>query len=80
MAIFTNITLEEANDLLDNYALDDMTSITPIQAGTVNSNFYLTQKDNTRYILTIFETLSAQHVDAILKITDAFAEQGLPTP
>ncbi len=55
MAVFTNITLDDAQGFCARYPdIDAISSIQPIAEGTDNSNFIL-ETDTRKYILTIFE-------------------------
>ncbi len=54
MAVYTDVTLKQAQQFLQKFDLSELTNIEQIKDGIENSNFILhTQSD--RYILTLFE-------------------------
>jgi homoserine kinase type II len=55
MAVYTKVTLEDANEFLDKYYdLGNLVSITEITQGVENTN-YIIETNNCKYILTLFE-------------------------
>jgi homoserine kinase type II len=55
MAVYTKVTLEDANEFLDKYYdLGDLLSITEITQGVENTN-YIIETNNSKYILTLYE-------------------------
>lgn len=55
MAVYTKVTLEDANEFLDKYyELGDLLSITEITQGVENTN-YIIETNNSKYILTLYE-------------------------
>ena len=69
MAVYTKVTLEDANEFLDKYYdLGNLVSITEITQGVENTN-YIIETNNCKYILTLFEQrVSAQGIVAKNKI------------
>jgi homoserine kinase type II len=55
MAVYTKVTLEDANEFLDKYYdLGKLVSITEITQGVENTN-YVIETNNCKYILTLYE-------------------------
>ena len=54
MAVYTKVTLEDANEFLDKYYdLGNLVSITEITQGVENTN-YIIETNNCKYILTLY--------------------------
>ena len=79
MAVFTPLTESEVRSFLASYAVGDLVGFEGIAAGIENSNFFV---DTTcgRYVLTIFERLSAQHLPAYLGLMRHLAARGIACP
>lgn len=79
MAVFTPLTESDVRSFLANYAVGDLVGFEGIAAGIENSNFFV---DTTggRYVLTIFERLSAQHLPAYLGLMRHLAARGIACP
>ena len=79
MAVFTPITDSDVRSLLAGYAVGELVGFEGIAAGIENSNFFV---DTTcgRYVLTIFERLSAQHLPAYLGLMRHLAARGIACP
>ena len=54
MSVYTRLTKEELEQLLNHYDIGEFVSIEGINEGITNSNFYL-ETSTSKYILTIFE-------------------------
>ena len=54
MSVYTRLTKEELEVLLNHYDLGNYNDIEGINEGITNSNYYLTTSKD-KYILTIFE-------------------------
>ena len=57
MSVYTRLTKEELEQLLNDYNIGDPIDIQGINEGITNSNFYL-QTTKSKYILTVFEDKS----------------------
>lgn len=79
MAVFTPLTESDVRSFLAGYAVGDLVGFEGIAAGIENSNFFV---DTTcgRYVLTIFERLSAQHLPAYLGLMRHLAARGIACP
>ncbi len=54
MSVYTRLTKEELEQLLDQYDIGNFVAIEGINEGITNSNYYLTTSQK-KFILTIFE-------------------------
>jgi len=54
MAVYTEVSFEELEGLLDQYDIGEALSFKGIAEGIENSNFYL-QTDRGAFILTLYE-------------------------
>jgi homoserine kinase type II len=79
MAVFTPLTESDVRSFLAGYAVGDLVGFEGIAAGIENSNFFV---DTTcgRYVLTIFERLSAQQLPAYLGLMRHLAARGIACP
>ncbi len=79
MAVFTPVSHDEAARLLSGYGLGELRSITGIESGIENSNFFI---DTTagRYVLTIFERLACAQLPFYLGLMRHLAARGIPCP
>ena len=79
MAVFTEVSLDEARALVARLAIGELTGLRGIQAGIENSNFFL---DTTQgaWVLTLFERLSAEQLPFYLHLMRHLARRGIPVP
>ena len=70
MAVFTEISNAQLDELLSHYDIGQTRSLKGIASGIENSNFYL-DTDKGKYVLTIFERLNK---DCLLYTSDAADE------
>ncbi len=61
MSVYTPITQQQLIDLLSNYQIGDLIKFSGIKEGIDNTNYRLTTTKG-RYILTLFEKLTAQEL------------------
>jgi homoserine kinase type II len=83
VGVFTRLADHEVAGLAAAYDIGDVVELTPIEAGTINSNFRLvtTQRGHRRqWFLRVNEGKSEDDVAYEAMLVDAFAAAGLPTP
>ena len=83
MAVFTDVSTEQAQALLDTLALGELQSLKGITAGIENTNYFVTTtRDGQQhdYVLTIFERLSFEQLPFYLELMRHLARQGVPVP
>jgi len=79
MAVFTEVPLPLAQDLVSQLSLGRIESLRGITAGIENTNYFLTT-DSGDYVLTIFERLSFEQLPFYLGLMKHLASRGLPVP
>ena len=68
MAVFTEISNAQLDELLSHYDIGQARSLKGIASGIENSNFYL-DTDKGKYVLTIFERLNKDQLPYYLELT-----------
>lgn len=79
MAVFTDVTPQEAQTLLDTLNLGTLQSLKGISAGIENTNYFLTS-DKGEFVLTLFERLSFEQLPFYLELMRHLARRGIPVP
>jgi homoserine kinase type II len=79
MAVFTEVSFEEAAQLLARLNLGRLTSLQGIAAGIENTN-YFADTGRGRYVLTVFERLSFEQLPFYLYLMKHLAAKGLAVP
>lgn len=78
MAVFTPVTIEQAQHFLASYDLGPLRSLTPIQTGVENTNFRA-ETGHGAFALTVFERRAEiESVPFLLSFAEHLDEQGLP--
>ena len=83
MAVFTEVSEEEAQSLLDRLQLGQLTQLRGIEGGIENTNYFATtEKDGAShdYVLTVFERLSFEQLPFYLHLMKHLAQNGVPVP
>ena len=79
MAVYTSLSLEDASRITDAHSLGPCLEITPVSAGSVNSNFFL-RSPGGRHFLRIYEEQGTDGVAYEWSLLDFLAEAGIPVP
>jgi homoserine kinase type II len=79
MAVFTQVSLEQAQSLLDELQLGRALELKGIQGGIENTNYFLTSEAGD-YVLTLFERLSREELPFYLKLMRHLAQRQIPVP
>jgi len=79
MAVYTQVTFEEAAALVDKVGLGALQSLAPCKGGIENTNYFA---DTTagRFVLTVFERLDAEELPFYLQLMKHHADHALPVP
>jgi homoserine kinase type II len=84
MAVFTEVSRDEAGEFIARLSVGRITGLRGIQAGIENSNFFvdtLDDKGTTRHwVLTLFERLSFEQLPFYLELMRHLAQRGIPVP
>jgi homoserine kinase type II len=79
MAVFTEVSESQAQELLTHLQLGDLLELKGIQGGIENTNYFLTSSVGA-YVLTLFERLTHQQLPFYLHLMKHLAHHGIPVP
>ena len=79
MAVYTKVSLEEAQALLRQLDLGEASALRGIEGGIENTNYFLTTTQG-EYVLTLFERLSHDQLPFYLYLMKHLAQRGIPVP
>ncbi|ALK87937.1 homoserine kinase [Limnohabitans sp. 63ED37-2] len=79
MAVFTEVTEAQANDLMQALNLGRLTALRGIEGGIENTNYFATT-DQGEYVLTLFERLTHEQLPFYLFLMKHLAGRGIPVP
>ncbi|MBC7918334.1 MAG: homoserine kinase [Rhodoferax sp.] len=79
MAVYTEVSFEEAKQLLSDLALGTLQSMEGCSGGIENTNYFVTT-DQGAYVLTLFERLTAEQLPFYLRLMKHLAVHGIPVP
>src|SRR5674476_764605 len=83
MAVYTEVSADEADALLRQLKLGTLKTLQACSGGIENTNYFLTAISNgeTRdYVLTLFERLTFQQLPFYLHLMKHLAQRGIPVP
>lgn len=79
MAVFTEVSEDEAQALLRTLKLGELRALRGIQGGIENTNYFVTT-DQGDYVLTLFERLGFEQLPFYLYLMKHLAQRGIPVP
>ncbi len=79
MAVFTEVSNDEAHALLRHLQLGELVALRGIEGGIENTNYFLTS-DQGEFVLTLFERLNAQQLPFYLYLMKHLAQGNVPVP
>jgi homoserine kinase type II len=79
MAVYTEVSFDEANTLLQSLKLGTLQDMQGCSGGIENTNYFVTT-DQAAYVLTLFERLGAEQLPFYLRLMKHLAFQGIPVP
>ena len=79
MAVFTEVSNDEARTLLRHLQLGELVALRGIEGGIENTNYFLTS-DQGEFVLTLFERLTAQQLPFYLHLMKHLAQGKVPVP
>ena len=79
MDVFTEVSEQQARDLLTQLAIGDLVSLQGISSGIENTNYFLTT-DQGEFVLTVFERLNHDQLPFYLYLMKHLAERGIEVP
>ncbi len=78
MSVYTRVEREELETFLTHYDLGELLEQQGISDGIENTNYFVTTTRG-RYVLTLFESLSAEELPFFLDLMAFLAEHGVPS-
>ena len=79
MSVFTTLTLQEVQALLQDFAIGEITALKGISAGITNTNYFVIT-DQARYVLTVFENNSVDELPYFVNLMAHLAAHDVPCP
>jgi len=79
MAVFTEVSFDEAARLIAGLGIGELTALHPCAGGIENTN-YFADTGQGRFVLTLFERLTAEELPFYLGLMKHLADSGLPVP
>jgi len=79
MAVFTEVTPEDAAALVERLRLGTLSALEPCASGIENTNYFC-DTNQGRYVLTLFERLGFEQLPFYLHLMKHLADRGIPVP
>ena len=79
MAVFTEVSIDEAQRLMQDLHLGQLTELRGIEGGIENTNYFATTSEG-RFVLTLFERLNFAQLPFYLYLMQHLAQRGIPVP
>src|SRR5450631_3843262 len=79
MAVYTEVSFDEAAALVARLGLGRLGDLQGIRSGIENTN-YFADTDQGRYVLTVFERLTAEQLPFYLRLMKHLAQRAIPVP
>jgi homoserine kinase type II len=79
MAVFTEVSFDEARSFIERLGVGTLAELRGIRAGIENTNYFVTT-ERGEYVLTLFERLSFEQLPFYLHLMKHLAAEGIPVP
>jgi len=78
MSVYTRVEHNQLESFLENYTLGTLRSFQGISDGIENTNYFVSTTEG-EYVLTLFETLTAEELPFFLNLMAFLAKNGVPS-
>ena len=79
MSVYTQITRSQLDQFFSTYALGEVVSFEGIQDGINNTNYFI-ETTQGRFVLTLFETLTADELPHFTRLLSHLVNHNIPCP
>jgi homoserine kinase type II len=79
MSVFTTLTLQEVQALLQDFPIGEIKELKGIAAGITNTNYFV-MTEQAKYVLTIFEANDFDELPYFVDLMTHLAEHDIPCP
>lgn len=79
MAVFTEVSAAQAQELLSTLNLGELRALRGIEGGIENTNYFATTSEG-EFVLTLFERLTFEQLPFYLHLMKHLAQRGIPVP
>ncbi len=79
MAVYTEVTFDEASALIERLGIGSLTALESCRGGIENTNYFADTTDGA-WVLTLFERLSDAELPFYLQLMKHLAGRGIPVP
>ena len=79
MAVYTEVSRDDANQLLQTLGLGALTDLRGIRSGIENTNYFANTAQG-QWVLTLFERLPREQLPYYLELMRHLAQRGIPVP
>lgn len=79
MAVYTEVSVDEASGLLERLGLGELTALQGISSGIENTNYFASTAQQ-HWVLTLFERLPREELPYYLHLMLHLSQAGLPVP
>ena len=73
MSVYTALSFEQIQDFVKGYG-QTLQSVTPIQNGIENSNWFISCSDGSEWVITLFEELNFAQAAQLGSLLDGIAQ------